>query len=91
VHLRIVLDSLKSTLKCTHKSIPKGLTSEETKQKRIEKKTLQQYGIKVRCYGEHVGEQIGNTLRTYWELKWNIMGTYWEPRKNEKNSFPPQT
>jgi len=22
------------------------------------------YGIKVRCYGENVGEHIGNTLRT---------------------------
>jgi hypothetical protein len=22
------------------------------------------YGIKGRCYGEHVGEQIGNPLRT---------------------------
>jgi len=32
------------------------------------------YGIKVRCYGKHVGEYIGN-----------LMGTHWEPRKN----YPP--
>jgi hypothetical protein len=37
------------------------------------------YGIKVRCYGEHVGEHIeslGNIVRTLWELKWNITGTH---------------
>jgi hypothetical protein len=55
------------------------------------------YGIKVRCYGEHVGEQIvnlrnilktcGNPLR----LKRNIVGTHWEPRKNEKNPCLPAT
>jgi len=36
------------------------------------------YGIKVTCYGEHVGEYIeslGNTLRTYWEHKENIVRT----------------
>jgi hypothetical protein len=29
------------------------------------------YGIKVRCYGE----KIGNLMRTHWELEWNILGT----------------
>jgi hypothetical protein len=57
------------------------------------------YGIKVRCYGEHVGgthweleEHIRNLMRTHWwELKRNIVRTHWEPRKNEKKSFqhPP--
>jgi hypothetical protein len=27
------------------------------------------YGIKVRCYGEHVGEHIENLMGTHWELK----------------------
>ncbi len=47
------------------------------------------YGIKVRCYGEYVGEHIGkfgNILGTSWELKGNIGGTHWEPGKNEKKS-----
>jgi hypothetical protein len=38
------------------------------------------YGIKARCYGEHVGEHIGNLgniLGTHW------VGTYWELGKNE--------
>jgi len=35
------------------------------------------YGIKARCYWEHLGEHIGNWKRTCWEQ-----------RKNEKN--PPQ-
>jgi hypothetical protein len=33
------------------------------------------YGTKVRCYGKHVEEHIGNLryiLRTHWELKGNI-------------------
>jgi hypothetical protein len=38
----------------------------------------QAYQIKVRCYGEHVEEQIGNLMRTHWELKGNIAGTHWE-------------
>jgi hypothetical protein len=36
------------------------------------------YGIKVRCYGEHVGEHIGNLGNisgTHW------VGTHWEPGK----------
>ncbi len=36
------------------------------------------YGIKVTCYGEHVGEYIeslGNILKTYWELEENIVRT----------------
>jgi hypothetical protein len=52
------------------------------------------YGVKVRCYGEHVGEHIGNLgniLATWWELKGNIVGTHWELGKNEKQSFPTQT
>jgi hypothetical protein len=36
------------------------------------------YGIKVRCYGEYVGEYIGNLgniLGTHSELKGNTLGT----------------
>jgi hypothetical protein len=36
------------------------------------------YGIKVRCYEEHVGEHIGNVgniLRIYWEPEGNALGT----------------
>jgi hypothetical protein len=29
------------------------------------------YGIKVRCYGEHVGEHIGDLIGTHWELERN--------------------
>ncbi len=29
------------------------------------------YGIKVRCYGEHIGNRMG----THWELKGNTLGT----------------
>jgi hypothetical protein len=29
------------------------------------------YGIKVRCYGEDVGEHIGNLTKTHWELFFN--------------------
>jgi len=50
------------------------------------------YGIKVRCYEEHVEEHIGNLrniLGTHWELEGNLVGTHWEPRKNEKKSSPP--
>jgi hypothetical protein len=33
------------------------------------------YGIKVRCYGEHVGEHIENLggVGTHWELKGSIV------------------
>jgi hypothetical protein len=45
------------------------------------------YGIKVRCYEEHVGEHIEN-LRTMLGILWehirNTLGT----RKNEKNPPP---
>jgi hypothetical protein len=41
------------------------------------------YGIKVRCYGEYVGEYIGN-LAPYWEPIENLKGTHWEREKNEK-------
>jgi len=49
------------------------------------------YGIKVRCYGEHVGEHIGNLrniLETHWELEGNIVDTHWEQGTNEKKSLP---
>jgi hypothetical protein len=46
------------------------------------------YGIQVRCYGQHVGEQIGDLMGTHWEHKGNIVRTHWEPGKNEKNHFP---
>jgi hypothetical protein len=39
------------------------------------------YGIKVRCYGERVGEHIGNLgniLGTQWELEGNIVDTHSE-------------
>jgi hypothetical protein len=40
------------------------------------------YGIKVRCYGEHVEEHLGN-LR-------NILRTHGEPGENEKKPpLPP--
>jgi len=39
------------------------------------------YGIKARCYQEH----IGNLKGTYWELEGNMLGQ----RKNEKILPPP--
>jgi hypothetical protein len=36
------------------------------------------YGIKVRCYGKHVEEYIGNWMGMHWELEGNIVGTHWE-------------
>jgi hypothetical protein len=42
------------------------------------------YGIKMRWYGEHVGENIanlGNILGTHWELNWNIVQTHWKAIK----------
>jgi hypothetical protein len=33
------------------------------------------YGTKVRCYGEHVEEHIGNLKGTHWELERNIVRT----------------
>jgi len=51
------------------------------------------YGIKVRCYGEHVEEHNGNLknlMKSHWKLERNIVKTHWEPRKNEKKSFPPE-
>jgi hypothetical protein len=46
--------------------------------------------MKVRCYGEHVGEHIGQLIATHWELKGNIVGTHWELGRNEPLplSFP---
>ncbi len=34
------------------------------------------------------GKQLGNILRTHWELEGNIVWTHWESGKYEK-SFPP--
>jgi len=34
------------------------------------------YGIKARCYGKHVGEHIGNLIRTHWELEGNKVRTH---------------
>ncbi len=53
-------------------------------------KFAKSYGIKVRCYGEHVGEQIGNLMRTHLVLIGNIVGTQWEPEKNEKKNSSPR-
>jgi hypothetical protein len=36
------------------------------------------YGIKMMCYGKHVGEHIGNLMGAHWELKGNIVGKQWE-------------
>jgi len=44
----------------------------------------------VRCYGEPVGELIGNLMRIHWELEGKIVRTHWEPGNNKKNSFPFQ-
>jgi hypothetical protein len=33
------------------------------------------YGIKVRCYGEHVGEHVENPLGTQREHSGNTLGT----------------
>ncbi len=33
------------------------------------------YGIKARCYWEHLGEHIGNLMGTHWELEENMLGT----------------
>jgi hypothetical protein len=49
------------------------------------------YGIKVRCYGEHVGEHSGNLMRIHWELEGKIMRTHWEPGNNEKKLLPLPT
>ncbi len=48
------------------------------------------YGINVRSYGEqHVEEQNGNMLGTWWEHIGNMLGTWWEhignQGKNGKN------
>jgi len=45
------------------------------------------YGIKVRSYGEHVGENIANLaniLGTHWEFEGNVMQTHRKAMKNEK-------
>jgi hypothetical protein len=43
---------------------------------------------KVRCYGEHVEEHIGNLMGTHWELKGNIGRTRIEHIFNAL-SYPP--
>jgi hypothetical protein len=52
--------------------------------------------LKMRCYGEHVGEHIenlGNILGTHQELKGNPLGTSREHIVNQgkmkKKSLPP--
>jgi hypothetical protein len=35
-----------------------------------------------------IGEHIENLIKTHWELKGNIVGTHWEPGKNEKKKIP---
>jgi hypothetical protein len=40
------------------------------------------YGIKVRYYGECVGEHIENLMGTQWEHIENLMGTQWEHNGN---------
>jgi len=43
------------------------------------------YGINVSCYGEHVGEHIGNLknlMEIHWELKGNTLGTKEKWKKN---------
>jgi hypothetical protein len=47
------------------------------------------YGVKARCYGEHIGEYIENLMGTYCKLKRNMVGTHWEPEKVKNKSFPP--
>jgi len=50
------------------------------------------YGIKVRWYGEHVGEYIrnlGNVLgSSHWEPKGNTVRKYCEPREKWKEILP---
>jgi glutamine synthetase len=46
------------------------------------------YGIKVRFYGKHVEEHIGNQMGMHWELEVNIVGTHWERGKNERKILP---
>jgi hypothetical protein len=38
---------------------------------------VKKYGIKVRCYGEHVGEHIEN-LRNILKTQWEHMETHYE-------------
>jgi hypothetical protein len=45
------------------------------------------YGIKARCYGEHIGEYIENLMGTHCELKRNTVGTHWEPEKKSLSPF----
>jgi hypothetical protein len=50
------------------------------------------YGIKVRCYGEHVGEHIGNLgniLRTHWELEREHVGNKRKMKKSLPTPTPP--
>ncbi len=43
----------------------------------------------MRCYGDYVGEHIGNLTKTHWELNGNIVGSHWEPGKNGEKILPP--
>jgi hypothetical protein len=42
---------------------------------------VKEYGIKVRCYGEHVGEHIEN-LRNILGTQWELKGNLWEHIRN---------
>ncbi len=44
----------------------------------------------MRCYGEYVGEHIGNLMGTHWELKGNTLGTKGKWEKNPPGSPTPQ-
>jgi hypothetical protein len=39
------------------------------------------YGIKVRWYGEHVGEHLGDLMGTHWELKKEHIGNQGKLKK----------
>jgi hypothetical protein len=59
----------------------------------IEKRTTfaKTYGIKMKCYGRHFVEHIGNLMKSLWELEGDLVRTHWELGKNEKSLSPPKT
>jgi hypothetical protein len=45
------------------------------------------YRIKVWCYWEHIGEPIGNFVKSTWELYEKLLGTFiWGHKKNPKKT-----